>query len=177
MFNMTVNGRSRLEPPISPEYMGNVVFVSKAALPIAALTSPTPNLADTASMIRNSIVAVDSKAIRDKIKAVSLVDDIARLAPGGYKSFGRNLGCTSWSQQPYYSLDWGTVLGGKCKRVRWRRTISDGIFVIFPRIPSGEDADLGPGGLEVYLGLQREHLEALRKDEVFNEYAEWRCVA
>ncbi|KAE8448462.1 hypothetical protein EG329_009527 [Mollisiaceae sp. DMI_Dod_QoI] len=174
MFNMIVNGRRRMDPPVSDEYMGNVVFVSKAAHSLDALTS-TSSLPDIASMIRKSVLEVDNKAIKDKIKAVSSVEDIGRLAPGGYNSFQRNVGCTSWANQAYYSLNWGKVLGGKCERVRWRKTISDGIFVIFPRITSEVGLEAGGSGLEVYLGLQHEHLECLRKDEVFNQYAEWRC--
>ena len=165
MFNMVINGRSRLPPPIPSDYMGNCVFISKAFLALSPSSSP-PSLSSTASTLRESILEVDSAAMQDKILAVSKVDDIGRLAPGGYNSHGRHLGCTSWAGQEYYSLDWGRMLGEKCERVRWRKTISDGIFVIFPRLE---------GGLEVYLGLQKACLAVLRKDEMFNEFAEWRC--
>ncbi|KAF8861992.1 hypothetical protein BDZ45DRAFT_617871 [Acephala macrosclerotiorum] len=173
MFNMIVNGRSRMDPPMSDEYMGNVVFVSKAISGLDALTSSS-ELADLASIIRKSVLEVDNKAIKDKVKAVASVDDIGRLAPGGYNSFGRNVGCTSWANQAYYSLDWGKALG-TIERVRWRKTISDGIFVIFPRITSEAGVNAGGGGLEVYIGLEKEPLELLRKDKVFTQYAEWRC--
>ncbi|CZR54540.1 related to trichothecene 3-O-acetyltransferase [Phialocephala subalpina] len=174
MFNMIVNGRGRMEPPMSEEYMGNVVFVSKAISGLDTLTSSS-DLADVASIIRKSVLEVDNKAIKDKVKAVASVDDIGRLAPGGYSSFGRNVGCTSWANQEYYSLDWGKALGGRIERVRWRKTISDGIFVIFPRISLEAGSGAGGSGLEVYIGLEKEPLELLRKDKVFNQYAEWRC--
>ncbi|RDW58625.1 hypothetical protein BP6252_13101 [Coleophoma cylindrospora] len=174
MFNMTVNGRSRMSPPMSAEYTGNVVFVSKAAQPIDALLA-TSSLADTAQVIRTSVLEVDDAAIRDKIQAVTSIDDIGRLAPGGYSSYQRNVGCSSWSAQPYYALDWGTVLGGACRRLRWRNNISDGIFVIFPRIPAAEDGALGESGVEIYLGLRNEALACLRQDSFLNEYVRWRC--
>jgi hypothetical protein len=175
MFNMIVDGRSRLNPPMSPEYIGNLVFVTtRAALPIPLLDSAAASLANTALNIRQSILAIDDKAIKDKIKAVTKVDDIGRLAPGGHSSQFRHLACTSWAGQPYYGLDWGTVLGGKAKRLRFPKNLSDGILVIFPRIPKG-DAELGPGGIEVQLGLQKEAMELLREDESFNQYAQWRC--
>jgi hypothetical protein len=174
MFNMIVNGRSRLNPPMSPEYIGNVVFVTtKAALPIPLLDSPAANLADTALNIRRSILAIDGKVIKDKIKAVTKVDDIGRLAPGGHSSQFRHLACTSWAGQPYYGLDWGEALGGKIKRLRYPKYLSDGIMVIFPRIPKG-DAELGVGGIEVEIGLQKAAVERLRADEAFSQYAQWR---
>lgn len=176
VFAMTVNGRSRLAPPLPAEHAGNAVFVAIAALPLPALAAAAPALALPASTIRAAITAVDDRAIRAKIRAVTAVDDLGRLAPGGYSSAGRNLGCTSWVDQPYYALDWGPVLGGRCERLRWRSNISDGIFVIFPRVPATAEQG-GGGGIEVYLGLQRECLERLRRDEVLGRFAEWRCVS
>lgn len=173
MFNMVVNGRSRMDPPVPEECMGNVVFVSKAFLPLEPLVSGL-GLSEIASTIRKSVLEVDNPLIKDKIHAVSLVDDIGRLAPGGYNSFQRHLDCTSWANQGYYSLEWGNTLGGRYERVRWRKIISDGIFVIFPRIPPGFGSEGNCGGLEVYLGLHQEHLDYLRTDHIFNQYAQWR---
>ena len=174
MFNMIVDGRSRLNPPISSEYIGNFVFVTtKAALPIHLLDSPAANLGDTAIMIRQSVLVIDDKVIKDKIKAVTKVDDIGRLAPGGHSSQFRHLACTSWAGQPYYGLDWGVALGGKIKRLRYPKNLSDGIMVIFPRIPTG-DIELGVGGIEVELGLRNEVMQSLRADEAFSQYAQWR---
>jgi hypothetical protein len=46
-------------------------------------------------------------------------------------------------------------------------------MVIFPRIPKG-DAELGVGGIEVEIGLQKAAVERLRADEAFSQYAQWR---
>ncbi|CZT04294.1 related to trichothecene 3-O-acetyltransferase [Rhynchosporium agropyri] len=126
MFNMVVNRRSRMKPPVSEEYMGNVVFVSKAFQTTDTLVA-TVNLSGIAATLQKSVQEIDDQAIKDKIKAVASVNDIGRLAPVGYNSHGRHLGCTSWASQSYYSLDWGKTLGGRCERVRWRNKISDGI--------------------------------------------------
>lgn len=175
MFNMTVNGRNRLDPPMSAEYTGNAVFISKAFLSLPDLLSESRDISHIAKAIRDSVAAIDDTVINDKIKAVSEVDDIGRLCPGTYNSHKRHLGCTSWSKQPYYSLEWGSALGGKCRRIRWRRNISDGIFVIFPRVPEGEVEKMDGGGLEVYLGLQHDALGVLCNDAIFKSYAEIRC--
>ena len=177
MFNMTVDGRTRIVPPMSSEYIGNVVFVTtRSILPIPSLdSSAATDLAATALNIRASILAIDDAAIKDKIAAVTNVDDIGRLAPGGHSSQGRHLACTSWAGQPYYTLDWGKHLGGKAKRLRFPKSLSDGIFIIFPRLPATDDAEFGGGGIEIQIGLHKEALERLRGDESFNQYAQWRC--
>ena len=175
MFNMAVDGRLRLSPPIPPNYTGNVVAVSKAPTTFASvIQSANPShIASAAQHIRKSLTVVDDTYIKDIIQMVNSVHDLNRLAPRGYSSHGRNVGCSSWAKQPYYGLEWGSVLGGKCERLRWRSIKTDGIFVIFPRISSanGENA----GGLEVVLGLQRDHLKSLLEDEEFIRFAKWRC--
>ncbi|TVY16574.1 Fumigaclavine B O-acetyltransferase easN [Lachnellula arida] len=171
MFNMIVDGRARMDPPMTSEYIGNVVFVTtRSILPIPLLDAA--NIADTALNIRASVLAINNEVIKDKIAAVMGVDDIGRLAPRGYSSQGRHLACTSWAGQPYYTLDWGRELG-RIKRLRFPKVLSDGIFVIFPRIPAN-DAGLGEGGIEIQIGLDKEVLERLREDKVLREYVQWR---
>ena len=174
MFNMAVDGRLRLSPPIPPNYVGNVVAVSKAPTTFTTVlrSTNTSNIALAALHIRNSLAAIDDAYIKDIIQMVNSVSDLNRLAPRGYSSHGRNLGCSSWAKQQYYSLDWGQALGGRCERLRWRSIKTDGIFVIFPRIPSTGGA---AGGLEVVLGLQKDHLKCLLEDKEFMRFAEWRC--
>ncbi|TVY44307.1 Fumigaclavine B O-acetyltransferase [Lachnellula occidentalis] len=171
MFNMVVDGRAKMDPPMTSEYIGNVVFVTtRSILSIPSLDAA--NIADTALNIRASVLAINDEVIKDKIAAVMGVDDIGRLAPGGYSSLGRHLACTSWAGQPYYTLDWGKELGG-VKRLRFPKTLSDGIFVIFPRIPA-DNAGLGEGGIEVQIGLDKAVLERLRGDKALNQYVQWR---
>ncbi|APA13817.1 hypothetical protein sscle_11g085870 [Sclerotinia sclerotiorum 1980 UF-70] len=178
VFAMTVNGRSRLLPPMSPNFTGNVVLISKSISKFSDLTSESSistNIGTIARIIRQSVSDVGNAKIRDVIQAIRSVSNLDRLQPSGYESHQRNVGCSSWSGQPYYSLDWGEKLGGKCRRLRWRSLKTDGIFIIFPRIP-GDDGDrLGRGGLEICMGLQRECLVALRGDKTFTQFAEWRC--
>ena len=54
-FCMTVNGRSRLCPPLSPAYTGNVVLISSASTTLPTLVSQP--LVITAGLIRSSIAA------------------------------------------------------------------------------------------------------------------------
>lgn len=171
MFNETVGGRKHLS--MSPNYTGNVVFVSKALLPTSTLVTSPPPLASVALNVRKSVNLVDSNSIRGIIQMVKSVDDIGRLAPSGYSSHQRNLGCSSWARQDYYGLDWGLL--GTIERVRWRKLRSDGLFIVFPRIPSSNQVGGAGGGLEIYLGMEREHLDYLMRDKMLGEYATWRC--
>ncbi|KAF7857949.1 hypothetical protein EAF04_009306 [Stromatinia cepivora] len=178
VFAMTVNGRNRLLPPMSPNFTGNVVLISKSVSKFSNLTSKSlcPTYIGTiARIVRQSVCDVDNAKIRDVIQAIQNVSNLDRLQPSGYESHQRNVGCSSWSGQPYYGLDWGEKLGGKCRRLRWRSLKTDGIFIIFPRIPGDDGERLGRGGLEICMGLQRECLVALRRDETFSQFAEWRC--
>jgi hypothetical protein len=90
-----------------PEYIGNVVFVTtKAALPIPLLGSPTTNFVDTALNICHSIFAIDDKVIKDKIKEVTKVDDIGRLAPGGHSPQFRHWLAHLWRASHTMDLIW-----------------------------------------------------------------------
>ncbi|ESZ92113.1 hypothetical protein SBOR_7492 [Sclerotinia borealis F-4128] len=178
VFAMTVNGRNRLLPPMSPNFTGNVVLISKSFSRFSDLSSKSSNpthLGTIARTVRQSVREVDNAKVKDVIKAIQNVTDLARLQPSGYESHQRNVGCSSWSGQPYYSQDWGRKLGGKCRRFRWRSLKTDGIFIIFPRIPKDEGEKLGTGGLEICMGLRRECLAALKEDKFFGQFAEWRC--
>ena len=180
LFAMAVNGRSKLRPPISPDYCGNVVLIAKTLSKADDLLSHQPErLAKAASLIRQAVDVVDDTYVRDVVQMVRKVDDLGRLAPRRRPAVNFSLGCSTWARQPYYSLDWGSTVGGACDRVRWRKLKTDGLFVIFPRLPGTEGLNGEPkarqGGVEVQLGLQRDHLQRLMEDPVFTEFAQWRC--
>lgn len=181
IFGMTVNGRSQLRPPMSPHYCGNVVLIAKTFSKADELTSQQPGrLAKAASLVRKAVNAVDDTYVRDVIQMVRNVDDVGRLAPRRRPAVEYSLGCSTWARQPYYSLDWGSTVGGACERVRLGRKFkTDGIFIIFPRLPSTEgsngESEARQGGVEVQLGLQNGHFQRLMKDSLFTEFAQWRC--
>lgn len=176
-FAMAMNGRRHLRPPISPDYCGNVVMIAKTFSTANRLLPQEPErLAKAALLVRESVEVVDDAYIRDVIQLVRNVDDVGRLAPRRRPAVEHSLGCSTWATQPYYSLDWGNTVGGFCERVRWRRLQTDGLFIIFPRLPRVETLEgTSQGGVEVQLGLQRDHLRTLMEDPVFNEFVQWRC--
>ena len=176
-FAMAMNGRSHIRPPMSPDYCGNMVLIAKTFSRADDLLSQQPGrLAKAALLVRKSVKVVEDAYIKDVIQMVRNVDDVGRLAPRRRPALEHSLGCSTWARQPYYSLDWGSTVGGSCERVRWRRLQTDGLFIVFPRLPSVEGlTSTREGGVEVQLGLQSEHLERLKRDPVFGEFVKWRC--
>lgn len=196
LFAMAVNGRNQLHPPMSPDYCGNVVLIAKHIAKADDLLIQEPGrLANAASLIRKAVNVVDDAYIRDVIQMVRKTDNIGRLAPRRRPAVEHSLGCTTWARQPYYSLDWGSVLGGACERVRGRNMKTDGVIVIFPRIPPSASASAGSlkkkkkkegsddddgvrqqqGGIEVQLSLRSGPYQRLIRDPVLMAFAQWRC--
>ncbi|KAK0511890.1 hypothetical protein JMJ35_005740 [Cladonia borealis] len=181
-FGMAMNGRGHLKPPMSPDFSGNMVLIAKTFTSAGTLLPSNPErLADAALLVRKSINVVDDAYIRDTIQLVRSVKDLGQLASRRRPAVEHSLGCSTWASQPYYSLDWGNLMGGKCERVRWRNLRTDGLFVIFPRLPragvseNNSDSRISSGGVEVLLGLKTAHMQRLKQDELFNQFAQWRC--
>ncbi|KAK4696359.1 hypothetical protein P7C71_g1545, partial [Lecanoromycetidae sp. Uapishka_2] len=177
-FGMAMNGRSQLRPAMSTDYCGNAVLIAKTFTRADDLISVEPGrLARAALLVRKSVKVVNDVYIKDVIQMVRNVDDVGRLAPRRRPAVDHSLGCSTWARQPYYSLDWGQTLGGSCERVRWRRLQTDGLFIIFPRLPphAGDPRNATQGGVEVQLALKRDHLEKLMEDPLFTKYVQWRC--
>ena len=180
-FGMAMNGRGLLKPPMSPDFSGNVVLIAKTFTSVETLLPSNPErLAKAALLVRKSISVVDNAYIRDTIQLVRSVKDLGQLAPRRRPAGEHSLGCSTWASQPYYSLDWGNLMGGRCERVRWRNLRTDGLFLIFPRLPraggseNNSDSRKSSGGVEVLLGLKTAHMQRLKEDEFFNQFAEWR---
>ncbi len=180
LFVMAVNGRTKLRPQISPDYCGSVVLIAKTLVKAEDLLTQQPGrLAKVAGLIRKAVNVVDDAYARDVIQMVREVDDVGRLAPRRRPVIDYSVGCSTWAKQPYYSLDWGSTVGGACDRVRWRRFKTDGLFLIYPRMPNVEGlkgvSDARQGGIEVQLGLRSDHHQRLMEDPVFTEFGQWRC--
>ncbi|KAI9756665.1 MAG: hypothetical protein M4579_003754 [Chaenotheca gracillima] len=187
-LGVAVNGRSRLNPPLPPSYIGNAIIYATTSLPVEAIkaaavsaplelspTSPLNSLPQSprplstlALAIRSAINKVDDAHIRSTVALVNSLDDVSRLMANFDNFLGPGLIFTSWADLPIYSLDFGkTIGGGKPERVRVPATAFDGLCVALPRLPNG--------GLEVLVGLQSEHMERLKHMHSFNRWAEWRC--
>ena len=113
--------------------------------------------------------------------SLSAVNDLGQLAPRRWPGAEHRLGCSTSAKKPYYNQEWGQLMGSGCERVRWRDLRSDSNFLIFPRLPQAEsfvnnsNTCKGSSGIEVLLDLKGAHMQALKRDELFSEFAEYQC--
>lgn len=95
-FNMAVDCRSRVSPPISHDYIGKVILVTKAQATFEYLLSAYPSrIADVASLLRSSLLAVNDVYIKNLMETIRSARDVSDVTPPVYPSFQRNVGCTS----------------------------------------------------------------------------------
>ena len=73
---------------------------------------------------------------------------------------------TTLAAYEWFSFDWGIHLG-RLERIRDMSLKGLRSVTVLPR--------LRDGGLEVYMGREREVIERLRLDETFMTFAEFRC--
>jgi trichothecene 3-O-acetyltransferase len=161
---MAVNARRHLNPPLSPNYLGNVNLFATSLLPLSTLSAPGPaSLASVALSIRKAIVAVNNQHIRSAISLIDSLPNIKALQYGFNSFLGPDIAVTSWEGMGVYGQNWGLGLGTP----EWARTVTsgsgfDGLGIVMPRRPGG--------GLEVMLGLRSEDMERLERDAIWREY-------
>lgn len=107
---------------------------------------------------------------------IQTVDDVGIFTPRAPQPPQQHtLGVSSWARGEYYDLSWGKELG-VCERVRWRVLRTDGVAVVFPRVPRAHGGRIEEdGGVEVVVGLEGKVMGRLKGDEGFMGFAEWRC--
>jgi hypothetical protein len=163
-LGMAVNARRHLNPPLSPNYLGNVNLFATSLLPLSTLSAPDPaSLASVALSIRKAIVAVNNQHIRSAVSLIDSLPNIKALQYGFNSFLGPDIAVTSWEGMGVYGQNWGLGLGTP----GWARTVTsgsgfDGLGIVMPRRPGG--------GLEVMLGLRSEDMERLERDAIWREY-------
>ncbi|KAH6555923.1 hypothetical protein KP509_1Z217400 [Ceratopteris richardii] len=102
---IATDGRSRLQPPLPPDYFGNVIFT---ATPVAQVVDivKTP-LVEAARHIRQTVQAMDDEYLRSAIDYLELQPDLAKFSRGAHSFRTPNLGITSWVRLPIYGADFG----------------------------------------------------------------------
>lgn len=169
-FACAVQGRQRLSPPLTDDYLGIVSFYCSFTLEIENLVSPSVPLYTVARTVRTALAKFDDARLREAIAVIDSVSNISHLEITCYDDPERSLGLSSWADMGLYELDWGRALG-RPDRVRVLKQPSTGAVgggAIFPRLPDG--------GLEVILGIEVDAMKRLRADAEFVKFAEWRCT-
>ena len=170
--SLLVGCRSKLEPPLPADYIGNCLDYAAISLPSRGEDSTPARVAEMAHLLRDQIKQRDDSYLRKKMAALKSVADLARVELAGGVVCEDRVGFSSWSNQNWYNIDWGDVVGANIERVRFTGSRDNG--TILPELK-------GPGfaederGLEVVLRLKKGQMDRLKRNELFRRFAMWRC--
>ena len=167
---LVVGGRRLLNPPLPADYVGNIMTFIEASVPNQNTDSMKAKVALLAHLIRSQIRQRDERYITRMISALSSVEDFAKVIVR--QPAADRIGISSWGNQGFYDTNWGDAVGAGIESVRiWFKTKN--LCVILPELSAprftGDQC-----GLEVVIGLEKRHIERLKKNELFMRFAEWR---
>ncbi|KAI1470881.1 transferase family-domain-containing protein [Daldinia caldariorum] len=189
-IGIPANFRSRLNPPLPPNYLGAAFVMTAATAPRADLISfatesayppdygqldsaLVATLAVLASTIRASLRSVHEQSVRDVLVFLNL-NEASKDHPSitlGPRHDGISI--VSWADQGVYELDWGEVVG-RCEAVRLPKLASKRYPIVLPRIPSGL-INGEEGGLEVIVSFDRQVLLEFEQSWPIRKFATVRC--
>lgn len=174
VLGFATNARKYLKPPLPPDYIGNVTIWNTIAAPLSTVASSLQTVSAFAYHLRRRMQTCNLADVSDLIGALDAVPDISRvgLTPGPFAEF--LVVVNSWAGFKWHDIDWGSVVGGKCERLRFETVKVPGFCLVLPEIGAGTRCE-GGEGLEVVITLKQGHLDLLKKNELFMSFAEWRC--
>lgn len=167
------NSRKHFEPPLSPDYIGNVTVWNAIAAPLSTVALSPQSVAEFAYHLRRKMQMCNPTFLSDFIGALESVPDISRLGftLGPYPEF--TVVVNSWAGFNWPDIDWGSVVGGKCERLRFETLKVPGVCLVLPEIGSDSRCESGEG-LEVFVALKQSCMDMLKEKELFMSFAEWR---
>ncbi|MCJ1280022.1 hypothetical protein MMC21_007847 [Puttea exsequens] len=178
ILGIVMNGRRFLHPPLPQDYIGNVTVSGGIAAPISSVTPTRSNVGRFAMVLRQRINSMDEARIMRMINAINSVPDVSRLGPILPPSPEFCVFISSWSTQSWYDMDWGSTVGGAPERVRLYRPFppgATGFCFVMPELTSRGQREQENDGLEVVICLSEQDMTGLKKDELFSQFAKWRC--
>jgi hypothetical protein len=161
-FAFPVDFRKLIDPPISPQYTGNAVLMSKVELPVKILLGPD-GLSIAAAAIRAGVRHVNAAYVDNFIAVAKSLE-----SPGQLKinlkldQPNTAFGSTSYKSFVHSTLDWDPVLG-RFERLRLASGVTgEGMSIILPV--------LRDGSWEVTVTLEEELEETFRADSEWTKY-------
>ena len=173
VFGTVMNARHLLTPPLSPNFIGNVVLWVHVVAPIKRLQSTPNHLSTHAYALRDQYREKDTSYLQRFVSALSSVRDISRVHFAQLPNPELSFALSSWRDQTSYDEDWGKVFGSDCDRLRWLGPLPDQLAIVMPEL-RGSTCKSSAAGLEVVVGFTDDILPHLQRDEMLNRFAEWR---
>lgn len=161
--------RSRVQPQLSQEYVGNAVIQATFSYPLSELYSDGPgSLYRVASAIRTALNKIDDRKVRSLYGVFGTLPNVGAARYAFDLAPGPDFFISTFAGRDWRQHDWGCQLGKLVGlRFAFLHTIY-GYNIVFPRLPDG--------GLEVFTLYEEEVFERLKADDTFRRYAELRCA-
>jgi len=146
-----IDSRTRLLPPLPPNYFGNAIFIASPMTVVGDLTSKPIYYA--ASVIHEALVRMDDEYLRSALDHLELHPDLSALVRGSHTYRSPNLCITSWSRLPIHDADFG-----------WGKPIYMGPAIIaFENSICILSSPVNDGSLTVAIRLQADHMTCFEK--------------
>ncbi|QIX01321.1 hypothetical protein AMS68_006838 [Peltaster fructicola] len=171
MFPMNI--RTRLDPPVHAQYIGNAVDILTTDVSVLDLTDSGKSWAVAARAIRTAVDGWTQEPIESWMATALRLSNEEALCPNPLILLNQyNVAFNDYSRSQSNTLDWGQHLG-VADRTRYMKPAGSmkgcaTAVIVFPR--------LADGGLEVATTCTDDLQSALVKDEVFRKYAELVCA-
>ncbi|KAG0229055.1 hypothetical protein BGW42_001824 [Actinomortierella wolfii] len=172
MCSMMMDVRNRLQPKIAQGYIGNALLSIMVQMPVHSLLT-TP-LSLPSRLIRDELLLQTSDQIESSMAWIEQQDDPQQIETTSGNAFGQDFNVWSFRKLDLYSADFGQGPPRKVRVGRGGFGGGEGMCVMMDSGPlplffgagggiSRGGAGAPPSGVDVYLGLQGEHLEDFEK--------------
>ena len=170
-----VNGRRFVQRPPLQSYIGNVILLNSLKGPHDTVGSNLDSVARYAYALRRKVHEYDEDYLMRLIGALGTVPDVTRtrLSRGPFPESA--ICVNSWASMEYYKADWGSMVGGRPERIRISTVHAYPFCLVLPKLDAADGWTEAECWLEVILHLKIIYMQKLRRDELFNRFAEWRC--
>ncbi|KAI1867021.1 hypothetical protein JX265_007597 [Neoarthrinium moseri] len=168
VFNMAVDGRYRIQPPVDPGTLGSFVLFIEMTMSLRKMLG-TQDLKELSALIRKAVIETNNYPggfTNDAIALIGKLQHVALLTPNAFlDSPGLSCSQTSWAKFELYGLEWGPLLGDRIQAIRSPSCgILNGMQIMMPTLPDG--------GREVLCGIEERCLGRLLADPLWRKYAE-----
>ncbi|KAI1351928.1 hypothetical protein F5Y01DRAFT_304445 [Xylaria sp. FL0043] len=164
-MNVALDGRRIPGCGFAPSRINNTIYCCQPQLPLSTILE-RDNLPLIARTIRQRIEAVksDQDLINDANALAAAIPNVGNLTFVFKDFMGINFVTTSWTDLPYYDLDFGPGLG-KPDIFRMPRNQFTGACCMLPRRPNGD--------IEVIISGRVDEIGRLLEDTNFLKYAKF----
>ncbi|KAF9143011.1 hypothetical protein BGX30_001604 [Mortierella sp. GBA39] len=158
MCGLVMDIRNRVAPPIPEGYIGNAILSIFVQMPVHSLLT-TP-LSLPSRLLRDELMLQSPEQLKSAISWIQRQENPHLIETTSNNPFGRDFMVWSFRKLNMYSPDFGQGPPVKVRIGRGGFGGGEGMCVIMDSEPvlRGVNRGVGGSGVDVYLGLQGEHL-------------------